>query len=148
MQKKLLRRDHEDLVSTQLSHARALRDLGKIGSALEAVHELEKALRSGPQEGPDLSRALLLKADFLREAERHEEAEQTVKAALHLQTLCFTDGVSPEEAVAHNTYGSILHDQNKLQSAQEQYLMSLQINEKTVGPHHPETAAAHNNLGT
>jgi len=147
-QKSLLRRDHEDLVSTQLSHARALRDLGKFGLAMEAVNNLETALRSGPQEGPDLSRALLVKAELLREAVRHKDAEQTIHAALQLQSLCFTDGVSPEEAVAYNTLGSILHDQNKLQSAQEQYLTSLHINEKTVGPNHPETAAAHNNLGT
>lgn len=147
-QKSLLRRDHEDLVSTQLSHARALRDLGKFGLALEAVNDLETAIRSGPQEGPDLSRALLMKAEFLREAERYKDAEKAIHAALHLQSLCYTDGVSPEEAVAHNTFGSILHDQNKLQLAREQYLTSLDINERTVGAYHPETAAAQNNLGT
>jgi len=146
MQVKVLRPGHTDLVGTQISLSRAERDLGNAKVALARIEEVESTLRGW--EGPDLSRALVLKADLFREGKRYAEAESTIKRALKLQIEAFGDELNPEVAVALNSYASILHDQGKLTEARAQYHKAVDVNIQTVGLEHPETAAAYNNLGT
>merc|ERR1719253_11140 len=148
MQAKGLRPGHTDLVGTQMSMSRAQRDVGDAEAALSTVEDVERALRDGGREGPDLSRALVLKADLLREAKRYSEAEATIEKALSLQVECFGGELFPEVAVALNCYESTLHDQGKFNEASDQYNKALQVNMRTVGLQHPETAATYNSLAT
>eukprot|EP00747_Dinoflagellata_sp_TGD_P162130 gnl/TRDRNA2_/TRDRNA2_179378_c0_seq1.p1 gnl/TRDRNA2_/TRDRNA2_179378_c0~~gnl/TRDRNA2_/TRDRNA2_179378_c0_seq1.p1 ORF type:complete len:560 (-),score=151.94 gnl/TRDRNA2_/TRDRNA2_179378_c0_seq1:347-2026(-) len=139
---------HPDLIFTRLNIARAHRDLGEHDKALEAIEAVEKTLRSGPMEGPDLSRTLVVKTDLLREVQRYGEATDAIAEALEHQGKCFKGEVSPEVAVALISYGSLLHDQRKFKDALRNYNRALELNMQTLGPTHPETAASHNNIGT
>lgn len=150
IQAQTLRTAHPDAVATQVSIARAQRDLGEPAAAMGIVQMLEQALRKEKdnQEGPDLGRVLVLKADFLREAKRYEEAEIVSTEALERLRRTFGTDQNPEIAVTLMGYGSLLHDKGDLHGAREQYLRALDINLKTVGPKNPETAVSHNSLGT
>jgi len=148
VQARVLRVNHPDLVSTRISHARAVRDNGDLAAAIGEISSLEVDVRGGANQGPDLSRVLILKADLLREGQQYVEAERILSEALDLQAACFEGSDSPEIAVALNTFGSILHDQKKWKLAHETYARALAIGEQSMGSEHPEIAAAHNNLGT
>jgi len=148
IQQSALRPDHPDLIVTRMSLARALRDSGDAQHALQSATAVEQTLRSGAQEGPDLSRALILKADLLREQGRFPEAERSIREAMQRQSDCFGTEEHPDVAIASNTFGSILHDQGKLQLAFGYYSQALRINKRTVGAKHPEVAATHNIIGT
>jgi tetratricopeptide (TPR) repeat protein len=139
---------HRDLLATRMGIARAHRDLGDPSSAFKVIEGVEALILSGPKEGLDLSRALVLKADLLREARRYEEAESTVQEAIRHQEASFGREDHPEAAVALSTYGSVLHDQGKLVEAHRQYNHALSMNLRTVGSNHPEAAALYNSLGT
>lgn len=141
-----LRRDHPDLVSTRLGHARAVRDLGDVSVALQLVEQLEGAIYSGAQEGPDLSRVLMFKAELLRQQGLQEEAEDVAQEVLALQEIVFMEE-APDMAVAHLVLGNILHDKGQLEAALEQYKQALNINMQTVGEDHPDTAATRISIG-
>jgi len=143
-----LRPTHPDLLATRLGLARALRDAGSGEEALRAVEAVEATLRAGPGEGPDLSRALILKSDVLREANRTADAEASIEEALRLQVASFGGANHPEVAVAFSSLGSILHDTGRLAQAHNKYKQALRINLDTVGEMHLETASAYNSLGT
>lgn len=143
-----LRPSHPDILATRMGMARAQRDSGDAEGALRAIEAVAKTLKSGPNEGPDLSRTLLLKADLLREAKRHKEAEDEIKLALKLQKQAFGGMDHPEVAVALSSYGSLLHDMGQYQEAFGKYKEALNLNLKTVGDRHPETASTYNSLGT
>eukprot|EP00747_Dinoflagellata_sp_TGD_P133605 gnl/TRDRNA2_/TRDRNA2_175215_c0_seq8.p1 gnl/TRDRNA2_/TRDRNA2_175215_c0~~gnl/TRDRNA2_/TRDRNA2_175215_c0_seq8.p1 ORF type:complete len:531 (+),score=133.83 gnl/TRDRNA2_/TRDRNA2_175215_c0_seq8:96-1688(+) len=147
-QARTLRPDHPDLAFTRMSISRAQRDSGELPSSMETLNAVEKTLRDGAQEGPDLSRVLTMKADVLRELKRYQEARSTVDEAVKLQEVEFAGESNPEVAVTLNNIGSILHDEGKFQDALEKYLSALQVNMATVGHDHPETAATHNSIGT
>jgi tetratricopeptide (TPR) repeat protein len=147
-QEKALRPTHPDLLATRMGIARAQRDLGDSAAALKVIEGVEALLRPGPKEGLDLSRTLVLKADLLREARRYEEAEQSIQWALRHQEASFGHEDHPEHAVALGSYGSLLHDQGKLNEAHRQYNDALSINLRTIGNNHPESAALYNSLGT
>eukprot|EP00747_Dinoflagellata_sp_TGD_P133603 gnl/TRDRNA2_/TRDRNA2_175215_c0_seq6.p1 gnl/TRDRNA2_/TRDRNA2_175215_c0~~gnl/TRDRNA2_/TRDRNA2_175215_c0_seq6.p1 ORF type:complete len:554 (+),score=126.37 gnl/TRDRNA2_/TRDRNA2_175215_c0_seq6:96-1757(+) len=147
-QARTLRPDHPDLAFTRMSISRAQRDSGEISSSMETLNAVEKTLRDGAQEGPDLSRCLTMKADLLRELKRYPEARSTIDEASKHQEVEFGGETNPEVAVTLNNVGSILHDEGKFQDALEKYLSALQVNMATVGHDHPETAATHNSLGT
>lgn len=147
-QARFLRLDHPDLVATEIGIARAQRDLGRTEVALKTTESIEAALRKGTQEGPDLSRILILKADMLHEDQRFAEAEQAIKEALELQSLWYANEDHPEVAVASISYGSILHNQGDFEAALRYYSHALKVNMRTVGLRSPETAAIHNRLGT
>jgi tetratricopeptide (TPR) repeat protein len=147
-QERALRPIHPDLLATRMGIARAQRDLGDSSRALKVIEVVEASIRAGPKEGLDLSRALVLKADLLREAQRYEEAEKTIQEALRHQEACFGSEDHPEYAVALGSYGSVLHDQGKHAEAHRQYNQALNMNLRTVGHNHPESAALYNSLGT
>lgn len=147
-QAQLLRPGHPELVATEIGIARAQRDLGETEIALKTTESIETALRQGTQEGPDLSRVLILKADMLHENQRFVEAEQAIQEALQLQSLWYADEDHPEVAVASVSYASILHQQGKFEAALRYYSHALEVSMNTVGERHPETAAIHNRLGT
>jgi len=142
-----LRRDHPELVATRLGHARAVRDLGDVSVALQLVEQLEGAIHSGAQEGPDLTRVLMLKAELLRQQSLLEEAEQVAQEVLALQQIVFMEE-SPDMASAHIILGNILHDEGQLEEALDQYQQALLLNLHTVGEDHPETAVAYISIGT
>jgi len=148
MQARELIPSHPDLLATRMAMARAMRDAGDSEGALRGLEAVEKTLRHGPQEGPDLSRALLLKSDLLREAQRYDDALRAVEEASKLQAACFQGEDHPEVAVAFASLGSILHDKGRLKEARVKYNMALAANLKTVGATHPETASSYNSLGT
>lgn len=147
VQSKMLHPTHTELVGTRLSLASAHRDLGDTTKAAEAAEAVEKTLRSGSGEGPDLGRALLLKADLLREAGRLKEAQNAVDEALRRHEAAFGTE-HPEVGVAFNVRGSVLQDQGRLHEALGAYKKALNVNMATVGEQHAETAATHNSLGT
>merc|ERR1719188_274958 len=120
-QARLLQPSSPDLVATRMGLARAHRDLGDPGNAFERVAAVEATVRAGPGEGPDLSRVLLLKADLLRDAGRLEEAEMTIKEVLAHQESCFGSEDHPDVAVARHSYGSTLHDQQRIDEAHTWY---------------------------
>jgi len=142
-----LRRDHPELVATRLGHARAVRDLGDVSVALQLVEKLEGAINSGAQEGPDLSRVLMLKAELLRQQGLQDEAQEVAQEVLALQQIVFMDE-APDMATAHIIFGNILHDQMQLEAALEQYTQALDLNLRILGEDHPDTAAAHVSIGT
>jgi tetratricopeptide (TPR) repeat protein len=142
-----LRPDHPELVATRLGHARAVRDLGDVSVALQMVEQLEWAMHAGAQEGPDLSRVLMLKAEFLRQQDLQEEAQQVAQEVLALQRIIYMEE-APDMAVTHIVLGNILHDKGQLDEALEMYKTALDLNMKTVGEDHPETAAALISIGT
>lgn len=142
-----LRPDHPELVATRLGHARAVRDLGDVSVALQMVEQLERALHAGAQEGPDLSRVLILKAELLRQQDLQEEAHQVAQEVLALQSIVFMEE-APDMAITHIVLGNILHDKGQLNEALEMYKKALNLNMKTVGEDHPETAAALVSIGT
>lgn len=148
VQAKLLHPNHPDLVSTWLGIAHAQRDLGEAQAAFRDIEAVEKMLRGGMQEGLDLSRVLIVKADILREASRFEDAEQAIQEAIGLQAELFHGEDHPEAAVAMSSYGSILHDSEKVSEAHAKYSEALSISLRTLGEKHPGTAAVHNSLGT
>jgi len=148
VQTRLLYPGHTDLIATRLGMARAQRDLGDLDGAKHTVEAVEKVLQQSALEGPDMSRCLLLKADFLRESKEYKLAESTILLAISQQDQWFGSGPHPEKGVALLTYGSILHDEGKFQEAHTQYLKALKMNIATVGDWHPETASTHNSLGT
>jgi len=147
MQTRTLRSGHPDLVATQMRKSRLLRDLGDHDGAVNLASSVEEALRQ-TDKSPDLISCLVWKSDLLREESRVDEAELAIEEALAVQGQCCSGFDSPDAAVAIHTYGSILHDQGKLDSAVEKYREALDMNLRTVGLQHPETAAAHNSLGT
>lgn len=146
-QRRLLHACHPELVSTELSKARALRDLGDAASALREVEALEKKLRDGPQEGLQLSRALILKSDILREADRLGDAETAIQEAIHLQATVLQGQDHPESATALSSYGQILHSAGRAEEAREKYQKALEISAETIGEEHLTTAAVHGSLG-
>jgi len=148
MQRKMLRPSHPDLVATQIGLARAWRDSGSPDLAMQIIEEVEAALRTGPHEGMEFSRALIMKADLLREKKLHAEARLVIEEASELQLQALGGEDSYEVAVALNTHGSILHDAGELDDAHDKYNKALDMNLRTVGIRHPETAATHNSLGT
>lgn len=148
VQSRTLRPGHPDVIGSQVSIARAQRDLGESANAKDTIAMAERTLRAGPQEGPDLARVLVLKADLLREGKQYKEAETAVNEALALQLQVFGGDDYPEVAVSLMAYGGILHDQNHFMTAGEKYSRALAVNMKTLGPNNPETAASHNSLGT
>jgi len=148
MQTRTLRSGHPDLVATQLRKSRLLRDLGDHDGAVSMASSAEDALRHVQDNGPDMVSCLVWKSDLLREESRVDEAELAIEEALAVQGHCCSGFDSPDAAIAIHTYGSILHDQGKLDLAVEKYKKALEMNLHTVGLEHPETAAAHNSLGT
>merc|ERR1719422_495560 len=143
-----LRPFHSDLLATRLAIARVKHQQGDTDGALRAVEAVEQTLRSGPREGLDLSRALMLKGDLLRVQGLLEAAEVAIHEALKLQNACFQGEDHPEKAVLLNGFGSLLHDSGRAQEAVEKYHEALSVNLNSVGEFHPETAATYNNLGT
>mmetsp|Transcript_61532 Transcript_61532/g.156306 ORF Transcript_61532/g.156306 Transcript_61532/m.156306 type:complete len:541 (-) Transcript_61532:60-1682(-) len=148
VQAKSLRPSHSDLLATRVSMARAQRDMGDSDGAMRAIEAIEKTSRNGPNEGPDLSRVLVLKSDMLREAKQTRVAEDTAKEAIRLQSECYGSEDHPEIAVAIASYGGILHDSGKFAEAREKYEEALKMNQMTVGMYHPETASVYNSMGT
>jgi len=148
IQTRALRSGHPDLVATQMRKSRLLRDLGDLDGAVSMASAVEEALRLAHDQGPDMISCLVWKSDLLRQEARIAEAELAIEEALAVRGRCCSDFDSPDVAVAIHTYGSILHDQGKLESAAEKYKQALEMNLHTVGLEHPETAAAHNSLGT
>jgi len=142
-----LRADHPEIVATRLGHARAVRDLGDVSVALQLVEQLEWAIHAGAQEGPNLIRVLMLKAELLRQQGLLEEAEQVAQEVVALQAIVFVEDV-PDMAIAHIVLGNILHDMGLLDEALEHYKMAHDLNMKTVGEDHAETAAALISIGT
>jgi len=147
LQQEMLRTGHPDLVATFLGLIRALRDVGDSMGALKVSEDAEESIRSGPCEGLDLSRLLITKADLLRDMQRHSEASSAIEEAVVLQNRALDGEESYEVAVALNLHGSILHDHGKHEDALEKYTKALDVNMRTVGLKHPETAATHNYLG-
>lgn len=147
MQQRMLRPGHPELVATLLGLIRALRDVGESDGALRIAQEAEQTIRSGPQEGLDLSRLLITKADLLRESQQNPEARLAIEEAVLSQHRALEGEESYEVAVALNMYGSILHDHGEHEGALEKYTQALDVNMRTVGLQHPETAATHNFLG-
>lgn len=148
MQRRMLRPSHPDSVATQMGLARAWRDTGSSDQAMQIIDKVEGALRTGPHEGMELSRALIMRADLLREQKLHAEARLAIEEASSLQLQVLGGEDSYEVAVALNTHGSILHDAGELDGAHDKYSEALDMNLRTVGLRHPETAATHNSLGT
>lgn len=147
IQARTLRSGHPDLAATQMRKSKLLRDLGDHDGAVNIASSTEEALRL-TDSGPDLISCLVWKSDLLREESRIDEAELAIEDALAVQEQCCSGFDSPDAAVAIHTYGSILHDQGKLDMAVDKYKQALDMNLQTVGLKHPETAAAHNSLGT
>lgn len=143
-----LRPGHPDLLATRVGLARTMRDLGDAAGALRGVQAVEQTLRAGPNEGPDLSRVLILKADFLRIEGAFNLAQASSEEALRLQEQWFRGDDHPEAAVALAGYGSILHDAGSLEEAYDRYDASLSMSLRTVGETHPEVAAVYNSMGT
>lgn len=148
MQRRMLRPSHPDFVATQIGLARAFRDGGSSDQAMKIIDQVEGALRTGPHEGMELSRALIMRSDLLREQKLHVEARLAIEEASSLQLQVLSGEDSYEVAVALNTHGSILHDAGELDGAHDKYSEALDMNLRTVGHRHPETAATHNSLGT
>merc|ERR1719503_14947 len=142
-----LRADHPEIVATRLGHARAVRDLGDVSVALQLVEQLEWAIHAGAQEGPNLIRVLMLKAELLRQQGLLEEAEQVAQGVVALQAIVFVEDV-PDMAISHIVLGNILHDMGLLDEALGHYKMAHDLNMKTVGEDHVETAAALISIGT
>lgn len=142
-----LRPDHPELVATRLGHARAVRDLGDASVAVQMVEQLEWVMHAGAQEGPNLSRVLMLKAELLRQQDLQEEAQQVAQEVLALQRIIFMEE-APDMAITHIVLGNILHDKGQMDEALEMYKKALDLNMKTVGEDHPETAAALISIGT
>jgi tetratricopeptide (TPR) repeat protein len=145
-QQRALRENHPCITETLINLARLQRDSGAgIDVALASLAKAEVLLK-GRETHREFANILMVKADFLREAQRLKEAEAAaVRARDILESLASEE--TPDLAVMVNGLGSILHDQRKYQDAVKQYMRALTINMKTVGSSHPETAATYNNLG-
>merc|ERR1719460_2238502 len=142
-----LRATHPDIVMTQLRMSRLQRDSGDMSGAMQTVTAVEESLWHA-ESSPQLTNALIVKADLLREERRHEEAVHAINAALEVHERCCLNENTPDLGVAVHTHGSILHDEGDFDSALDKYKDALAINLQTVGLNHPETAATHNSLGT
>jgi len=142
-----LRPGDRNLVATELRQARLRRDLGEAQEALHAAEDVAEALAAVQREGPELSQALMLQADLLRELHRPKEAEIVVARSFVAHERCCGEEDSPELAVLLHVFGSILHDQRRHSAALEKYERSLAMLQRSVGSIHPEVAAVHNSLG-
>lgn len=148
VQEKHLRPGHPDLIRSRMLAARLQRDLGNGERALQGIEGVEKTVRVADPESLQLSRVLIDKADLLRELGQLPQAEASIKAVFALPVMGSQEEFSPDLALAHQTFGSILQDQGRREEASTEYIHALMVNEKTVGHWHPQTAAAHNSLGT
>ena len=83
----------------------------------------------------------------LRQQDLQEEAQQVAQEVLALQRIIFMEE-APDMAITHIVLGNILHDKGQLDEALEMYKKALDLNMKTVGEDHPETAAALISIGT
>lgn len=145
-QERLLRAGHPEVVATRVSIARALRDLGSLDEALQAI-EATEALLGSRRSGPDAALVLGLKGELVREGGDPAAGEAAVREALAIQLACYGGEDFPEVALTLNALGSALHDQQRFAEALGFYRRALGAALASSGAGSLDEAAARNNLG-
>ncbi|MEZ4320542.1 MAG: CHAT domain-containing tetratricopeptide repeat protein [Myxococcota bacterium] len=137
--------DHRDVASLTAALAQICMDLGRVTEALEISERSVAVLEHSESGASILPSALASLARAQHVAGRHAESEATYLRAIQ----AFEEQVgpdNPETALAHNAYGALLLDLERVDEAEARFRLSLAVLEATRGPDHPDITSPVNNL--
>lgn len=113
--------------------------------AANASYEADKAVAINNFITNDFLMKLLAAANAPGDAPRLPIADLVEKAADSIETMFA--GQPTREAAVRNEVGTIYYNLGDADGAAEQFLLALQLWESQLGPEHPDTLKAVNNLG-
>lgn len=121
---------------------------GDVDQAVVTVERAIARLREGHAAGaPMLMAALTTQASIYRQAGRYDDAETVLEEVLeHRSALLKDDSVLI--ANVHSELGSVYYDQGRTREAAEQFLRTLEVNQRVLGPDDPSLAIDYNNVAS